>query len=85
MTAARPTAPSPSFSGPVSLDRVLADQPPVLNVDVSVDEVQAGRRLVVLDDDPTGTQTIADIPVLTSWSVDDIRWAFRQPPRPSST
>ena len=79
MTAARPTAPSPAFSGAVSLDRVLADQPPVLHVDVPLDEVQSGRRLVVLDDDPTGTQTIADIPVLTSWSVDDIRWALRQP------
>jgi uncharacterized protein YgbK (DUF1537 family) len=37
------------------------------------------RRLVVLDDDPTGTQTIRDLPVLTRWTVDDIRWALRQP------
>ena len=51
----------------------------MLHVEVTLDQVQAGRRLVVLDDDPTGTQTIADIPVLTSWSVDDIRWALRQP------
>lgn len=31
----------------------------------------AGRpeRLVVLDDDPTGTQTVHDVPVLTEWSV----------------
>lgn len=35
-------------------------------------------RLVVLDDDPTGTQTVRDIPVLTSWGVDDIRWALQQ-------
>ncbi len=27
------------------------------------------RKLVVLDDDPTGTQTVHDIPVLTAWSV----------------
>jgi len=27
---------------------------------------------VVLDDDPTGTQIIADLPVLTSWAVDDV-------------
>src|SRR3954447_14410922 len=79
MTAARPTAPAPAFAGAISLDQVLADQPPVLQVDVSLDEVRAGRRLVVLDDDPTGTQAIADIPVLTSWSVDDVRWALRQP------
>ena len=69
MTAVRPTAPSPAFAGAVSFERVLADQPPVLHVDVSLDEVRAGRRLVVLDDDPTGTQSIADLPVLTSWSV----------------
>ena len=35
--------------------------------------------MVVLDDDPTGTQTIADLPILTSWSVADIQWALRQP------
>jgi hypothetical protein len=25
-------------------------------------------KIVVLDDDPTGTQTVRDLPVLTSWS-----------------
>ncbi|WP_307808075.1 four-carbon acid sugar kinase family protein [Streptomyces oryzae] len=35
-------------------------------------------RLVVLDDDPTGTQTVKDVPVLTTWTVDDLRWALRQ-------
>ena len=30
---------------------------------------QLHRKLVVLDDDPTGTQTVYDIPVLTEWSV----------------
>jgi len=34
---------------------------------------QTGRKLVVLDDDPTGTQTVYDIPVLTEWSVDVLR------------
>lgn len=34
------------------------------------------RRLVVLDDDPTGTQTVAGVPVLTTWSVADLRWAL---------
>ncbi len=37
-------------------------------------EIQAlvrvsGRKVVVLDDDPTGTQTVHGIPVLTEWSV----------------
>jgi uncharacterized protein YgbK (DUF1537 family) len=33
---------------------------------------------VVLDDDPTGTQSVADLPVLTSWTVEDITWALGQ-------
>ncbi len=32
----------------------------------------AKRKLVVLDDDPTGTQTVHDIAVLTEWSVDSL-------------
>jgi uncharacterized protein YgbK (DUF1537 family) len=72
-------SPSPAFSGAIPLDRLLADQPPEPDVGVDLDQVQAGRRLVILDDDPTGTQTIADLPVLTSWSVADLRWALQQP------
>jgi uncharacterized protein YgbK (DUF1537 family) len=34
--------------------------------------------LIVLDDDPTGTQSVAGLPVLTRWSVDDFRWALAQ-------
>lgn len=34
--------------------------------------------MVFLDDDPTGTQTVRDLPVLTRWGVEDIRWALRQ-------
>ena len=30
---------------------------------------QSSYKIVVLDDDPTGTQTVRDIPVLTTWSV----------------
>ncbi len=31
------------------------------------------RKLVVLDDDPTGTQTVYDLPVLTTWDVPALR------------
>jgi uncharacterized protein YgbK (DUF1537 family) len=31
------------------------------------------RKLVVLDDDPTGTQTVYDLPVLTTWDVAALR------------
>ena len=36
-----------------------------------------GEKLVVLDDDPTGTQTVYDIPVLTEWSVSSLRAEFQ--------
>ncbi|GLY68985.1 four-carbon acid sugar kinase family protein [Amycolatopsis taiwanensis] len=36
------------------------------------------RRVVFLDDDPTGTQTVRDLPVLTQWRVENVRWALRQ-------
>lgn len=38
----------------------------------------APRTLVVLDDDPTGTQSVAGLPVLTSWEIDDLAWALEQ-------
>jgi uncharacterized protein YgbK (DUF1537 family) len=79
MTVQRPNTPEPPFTGAVSLAELLAQQPAVRDVGTNLDEIRAGRRLVVLDDDPTGTQTIADLPVLTSWSVPDLQWALRQP------
>lgn len=39
---------------------------------------RSGRVLIVLDDDPTGTQSVADLPVLTAWEQDDFRWALAQ-------
>ncbi|AZZ47797.1 hypothetical protein C5C45_14625 [Rathayibacter rathayi] len=39
---------------------------------------RTNRVLIVLDDDPTGTQSVADLPVLTSWEPDDLRWALSQ-------
>lgn len=48
---------------------------------VAAEEVRAasaalGSRLIVLDDDPTGTQSVADLPVLTAWDVDDFAAVF---------
>ena len=31
------------------------------------------RKIVVLDDDPTGTQTVHGLPVLTTWAVEDLQ------------
>ena len=61
---------------------VIAGLPEVRRVtaaEVAARVTASGRTLVVLDDDPTGTQSVADIPVLTRWTVADLRWAFAQP------
>lgn len=48
--------------------------PPVYSSDLTDgirrDAEAVGRVLVVLDDDPTGTQTVHSVPVLAEWSVD---------------
>ena len=78
MTDQSPDEGRDHLDGPVALDDLIAGLPPVRDVIDHLAEVRAGRRLVILDDDPTGTQTIADLPVLTRWSVDDVRWALQQ-------
>ncbi len=45
---------------------------------VAASSAESPRMLVVLDDDPTGTQSVADLPVLTRWDVEDFIWAFGQ-------
>ncbi|KAA8542841.1 hypothetical protein F0562_023993 [Nyssa sinensis] len=39
------------------------------------------KILVVLDDDPTGTQTVHDIEVLTEWNIESIVEQFRKRPK----
>jgi len=79
VTSVDPAAPAPAFSDAIPLDQLLAGQPPELDVGANLDQIKTGRRVVFLDDDPTGTQTITDLPVLTSWSVADLQWALQQP------
>ncbi|ERI38930.2 MULTISPECIES: four-carbon acid sugar kinase family protein [Micrococcaceae] len=43
---------------------------------VAASSANSPRILVVLDDDPTGTQSVADLAVLTRWDVEDFTWAF---------
>jgi uncharacterized protein YgbK (DUF1537 family) len=38
----------------------------------------ADRTLVVVDDDPTGTQTVHDVPVVTRWNVETLRAELRR-------
>ena len=36
----------------------------------------AGTKIVILDDDPTGTQTVHGLPVLTTWDVNSLKKEF---------
>jgi uncharacterized protein YgbK (DUF1537 family) len=40
---------------------------------------KSGTHLVVIDDDPTGMQTVQDVSVFMDWSVGTLRKALRQP------
>ncbi|WP_026553729.1 four-carbon acid sugar kinase family protein [Arthrobacter sp. 35W] len=48
----------------------------VAAADVAATVSDSNRVLVVLDDDPTGTQSVANLPVLTRWTEEDFVWAF---------
>jgi uncharacterized protein YgbK (DUF1537 family) len=67
----------------IPLQNLLA-QAPVEDADPDrVDVVRrlSGRRmerLIVLDDDPTGSQCVADVPVITRWSREDLAWGLEQ-------
>ena len=42
-------------------------------------EIEANRqKIVVLDDDPTGVQTVHDVSVYTDWSVESMREGFAE-------
>lgn len=55
-------------------------QPDAAAVDALLEAELAKNRckLVVLDDDPTGIQTVHDVPVYTDWSLDSIRAGFAE-------
>lgn len=58
-------------------EMIFSELPPFEEIDLRRPIEEARRQkidiVIVLDDDPTGTQTIYGIPVLTSWAVDGIR------------
>lgn len=65
---------------PIQRDTLLAGFAPATTLtpaDVVAARGTRARQLVVLDDDPTGTQSVADLPVLNSWAPEDLAWAFR--------
>lgn len=70
--------------GPLTFGELAAGQVPAQLLPGARQRIRemnarAGRRIVVLDDDPTGSQVVHGVPVLTCWDDDDLRWAFAQP------
>ena len=64
-----------------TLEELLADRRdgPAVDLAEMADRVRtSGRVLVVLDDDPTGTQSVADLPVLMTWTPESLGWALAQ-------
>ncbi|HRE07762.1 MAG TPA: four-carbon acid sugar kinase family protein, partial [Opitutaceae bacterium] len=56
-----------------SLDRLPPPWPDDSLSDIVRANAQPGApKVVVLDDDPTGTQTVRDLPVLTTWGVPEL-------------
>jgi len=67
----------------VSADELRAAAPEPLVVPRAREEIRKANKeskswVIVLDDDPTGSQSVHGIPVLTSWSTEDLVWAFAQ-------
>ena len=54
------------------IDETKIDQ--LLQKEISANQ----KKIVVLDDDPTGVQTVHDISVYTDWTKDSIRQGFQE-------
>jgi uncharacterized protein YgbK (DUF1537 family) len=63
---------------------MVARQPPPQPRPGALERIRAANasrhtKLVILDDDPTGTQTVAGVPVITAWRDADLQWGLEQP------
>ena len=56
---------------------VLANFPQVAAL--AAEAAASNRKIIVLDDDPTGVQTVHDIYVYTDWTVESLRKGFAAP------
>ena len=52
------------------------DQISASTVSKAINESPYQPVFIVLDDDPTGTQSVANLPVITSWKESDFDWVF---------
>jgi hypothetical protein len=69
-----------------TLTELLANLPPEPDEASLFGEIQqavaeSGRKLVVIDDDPTGTQTVHDIELFTTWDVQMLTEALQSEPQ----
>lgn len=53
-----------------------APWPEDLSSSIRAEVASSRRKLVVLDDDPTGTQTVYGVPVLTTWGTEELKREF---------
>ena len=66
---------------PISFEQVSRlPQPDMTAIRAHLEEKQRtmGRKIVVLDDDPTGIQTVHGISVYTGWSPEEVRQGFEE-------
>src|SRR5215831_11293996 len=61
------------------LDTLPPEYPGDLEQHVRDEVAASGRKVVALDDDPTGVQTVHETAVLARWSVADFAEELRQP------
>jgi len=65
----------------VKLAELIAHQPPVRHIPGAREQIRnsliaSGKRLVVIDDDPTGAQAIHGVRIFLDWTVDTLRKAI---------
>ncbi len=68
--------PAPSRNRTALLAGLPPEWPGDLRAQLREHALRSERTVVVLDDDPTGTQTVHDVPVLTGWSVEALQREF---------
>src|SRR5205814_7400882 len=80
------TSPKESAVQMVTLTELLANLPPEpdeasLFAEIRQEVAKSRRKLVVIDDDPTGTQTVHDIELFTTWNRQMLAEALQNKPR----
>jgi uncharacterized protein YgbK (DUF1537 family) len=57
---------------------IISNQPAEYAGEIFQHEYASGRTIVILDDDPTGCQTVKDVPLLLKWNKDSLRRMFME-------